>query len=82
MHITCIYTWFCIKASDNGRQEMNQLAVVACYQSAPFIIEYCDRQDVISMVSSYHCHSAILASEKEGNVLKKPQHEMKIKSSL
>ncbi len=47
-------------------KEMNQLAVVACYQSPSFIPEYCDSRDVISIVSSSHCHSAILASEKEG----------------
>lgn len=47
-------------------KEINQPAVVACYQSPPFIKEYCDRRDVISIVSSSHCHSAILASEGEG----------------
>ena len=59
---------------------MNQLAAVSCYQSPSFITEYCDRRDVISIVSSSHCHSAILASEKKGgNAVKKAQHEMNTK---
>lgn len=36
---------------------MNKLAVTACYQSPPFITEYCDRRDIISIVISLSfCH--------------------------
>ncbi len=67
MHITCIYIHgYAFSDPIIDVTGMNSLAVVACYQSAPFITEYYDRQDVISIVSSYHCHSAILASERQG----------------